>query len=108
MSWSLWSNHGDIHRGRRLDGAETNVEAVREHQSLAGLEIWFDGVPIKLGLFGVRHEDHDDVGPGGSFRGRVDLQARLFSFGAGGASFVEADADGYAAITKIQGVRVTL
>src|SRR5229473_2998112 len=42
----FWSDHGDVNGGRRLDGAEADVEAVREHQSLALLEIWLNGVAI--------------------------------------------------------------
>src|SRR3989475_8076867 len=35
MAGSFWSDHGDVDGGRRLDGAEADVEAVREHQCLA-------------------------------------------------------------------------
>src|SRR5260370_11067604 len=82
MARGFWSDHGDIDGGRGFDGAETDVEAVREHQSLHGLEIWLNGVAIQLGLLGVRNENHDNVGPGSGFRGSVDRQAGVFRFGA--------------------------
>src|SRR5216684_3468286 len=108
VAGSFWSDHGDVDSGRRLDGAETNVETVREHQCLARLEIWFDGIAIELGLFGIWNENHDDVGPGSSFRGGIDSQACLLRFGARGAPFVKANADGDAAIAQIERVRVAL
>ena len=100
VAWSFRSNHGDINAGRRLDGAEANVEAVREHQRLAGLEIRLDGVAVELGLLRVRNENHDDVGPSRGFGGRVDGQAFLLGFGARGAAFVKSDADGDAAVAQ--------
>jgi len=35
----FWSDHGNIDGGRRLDRTEADVETMREHQSLARLEI---------------------------------------------------------------------
>src|SRR6266478_8517654 len=108
MARGFWSDHGDVDRGRRLDRTEADVESVREHKRFAWFEIWLDGVAIELGLLGVRNEDHDDVSPGGGFRRGVDRQAGLFRFGARGAPFVEADADGNSTIPEIQGVCMTL
>src|SRR5260370_28122426 len=76
------SDHGDIDGGRRFDRAEADVEAVREHQSLAGLEIWLDGVAVELGLLGIRYENHDYVSPGSGFPGSLVREAGLLRFGA--------------------------
>src|SRR5215469_15046806 len=102
MPGRFGSDHRNVDGGRRLDSAKANVEAVREHQRFARLEVWLDGVVIELRLLGVRSENHDDVGPGGGLGGRVDGQAFFFRFGAGGARFWKADADGDATVTQVQ------
>ena len=43
-------------------GAEVDVEAVREHQHVAGLEVRPDVVGVRLRLRGVGQEHHHDVG----------------------------------------------
>ena len=48
---------------RRHDPVEADVEAVREHQHLAGGQVRLDVVLVDLGLVRVGDEDHDDVGP---------------------------------------------
>src|SRR6266705_411734 len=108
MTGCLWSNHGDVDGGRRLDRTEADVEAVREHKSFARLEIRLDRIAIELGLFGFRGENNDDVGPGHGFRDSVDGQPFLLGFCARSAGFMETDADGDAAIAEIQRVRMAL
>ena len=67
MAGSFGRDHGDVDVCGRLDGAEANVEAVREHQRLACCEMRLDLLAIELGLLGVGRENHDDVGPLGGF-----------------------------------------
>jgi hypothetical protein len=59
-------------------------------------------------LFGVRHQDHDDVGPGCGIGGGFDDQTFFFGFGAGGAAFAETDADVAAGVAQIERVGVAL
>ena len=67
-----------------------------------------DLLAIELRLLGVGRENHDDVGPLGSLRGRVHGEAFFFGFGARGAAFWKADADADAAVAQIERVRVAL
>src|SRR5207302_5326499 len=46
MAGCLRSDHGDVHGCGWFGRADTDVEAVREHQCLAGLQTWLDGVAI--------------------------------------------------------------
>src|ERR1700675_4712723 len=108
MARGLRRDHGDVNAGGRLDGAETNVEAVGEHERFPFGEMWLDLVGIELRLLGVGGENHDYVSPFGGLRGRIDREAFFFGFGAGGAAFGEADAHAHAAVTKIERMRVTL
>jgi len=63
---------------------------------------------IELRLLGIWSENHDDVGPGRCFGWSVDDQAFLFGFGARGTAFVQADTDGDATVTEIEGMSVAL
>src|SRR6266403_5667746 len=108
VAGSLGSDHGDVDVGGRLDGAEANVEAVREHEGLAGLEIWRNGVAIEFGLLGVRCKNHDHIGPSRGFGGRIDGEAFFFGFGAGGAALGKSHADRYATVTQIERMCVAL
>ena len=74
-------DHGDINIGGRLDGAEANVKAVREHQRLALVQMRRDRILVELGLLGVWRENHDHIGPGGGFGRRVCREAFLLGFG---------------------------
>jgi hypothetical protein len=102
------SDHRDVDRCRWLDGAEADVETMREHERLAGLEVGRDGLVVKFLLFGVRNEDHDDVGPSCGFGGSFDTETVFFGFGAGSAGFWQTDRDVAAAIAQIERVGVAL
>src|SRR3546814_14169454 len=62
----------------RLDQAEMDVEAVREGERGAGLQIVGEVVIIDFRLMLVGGGDHDDVGPGGGVLVGHDLEARAF------------------------------
>src|SRR5579862_2334135 len=108
VAGSFGSDHGDVNGGGRLDGAETDVEAVGEHERFAGLKIGRNGLVVELLLLGVRNEDHDDIGPGRGFGGTLYDQTVFFGLGARGAAVVEADADVAAGIAEIKRVSVAL
>src|SRR6185437_12307130 len=95
----------DVDVGGRVDGAEADVEAVREHQGLglavgafglqAGLDLLVD---LRGGLVG--NEEHDGVGPLGGFGGAGDFEAgELGLFGVGGAG-AQADLDLHARVLE--------
>ena len=79
-----------------------------EHQRFAGLEVWRDGFVVKFLLSGVRHEDHDDIGPCGSLGRRLYGEAVFFGFGARRACVRQAHAYVAAAVTQIQRVSMSL
>ena len=70
MTRRLGRNHGHIHIRRRRDLLEVDVEAVGEHQGLAGGHVGRDLVLVEISLNVVGHQDHDYVrGLGGVRRG---------------------------------------
>ena len=75
---------------------------------MPGFEVGLDGLVIELGLLGVGRENHDHVGPGRRFRGRVHRQAFFFRLGARSAARLQSHADGNAAVAQIERVRVPL
>jgi hypothetical protein len=64
VAGGLRRDHGDVDVLRRDDALEADVEAVGEHQHLAGGEVRGDLGLVEAGLHVVGHEHHDDVGPG--------------------------------------------
>ena len=108
MPGSFRSDHRDIDSCGRLDGAEANVEAMREHQCFARLEMGSNGFVIKFLLLGVRHENHDHVGPCRGICRGLHREAIIFCLGAGGAGFGQSDADVAAAVAQIECVSVAL
>ena len=101
-------DHRDVNVCRWFDGSETNVEAVRKHQRLSGLQIRRNRFFVKFLLLRVRCENHDHVGPRGRFARRVDDKAVFLRLGAGGATCRQTNANIAAAIAQIQRVRVSL
>ena len=97
----------------RADGAEADVEAVREHQGLglavgalglqAGLDLLVD---LRGGLVG--DEEHDDVGPLGGFGGAGDFEAGELGLLRVGGAGAQADFDVHAGVLEVEGVRVAL
>ena len=69
MAGTLGGHHEHIHVLRGFDLAEMDVEAVSEHQRLAGLQVRSDGFAVHAGLMLVGQQDHDHIGGSGSFRG---------------------------------------
>src|SRR3546814_8078349 len=65
VAGTLGRDHEDVDVAARLDQAEMDVEAVREGERGAGLQIVGEVVIIDFRLMLVGGGDHDDVGPGG-------------------------------------------
>ena len=92
----------------RKDGAEADVEAVGEHQSLAGGQVRLDLSLVDLGCGLVGREVHDDVGPLADVGDGVDDETGFASaLGVGGVG-AEAYADVYAGVLEVEGVGVAL
>ena len=108
MAGRFRRNHGDVDILRRLDGAEANVEAVREHERLAFMEMRLNIIAVDLGLLGIGREYHDDVRPFGSLAGRHHSETLFFGSRARRATFVQAHANTNAAIPQVQRVSVAL
>ncbi|HET9387630.1 MAG TPA: hypothetical protein VFO67_21020 [Gemmatimonadales bacterium] len=75
VSWRLGRDHRDIDAWRRLDLAEMDVEAVREHQRLSSPERGGHRGLIDCALLGVGHEHHDHITRLGGVGDRPHLQA---------------------------------
>ncbi len=82
MAGGFGSDHRDIDVRRRGDRAESDVEAVGKHQRLAGGQVGSDFLFVDFTRDRVRHQNHDDVGPGRHFGGTAYGQAAGFGFGA--------------------------
>ena len=108
MARRLGRDQAHVHVGRRLDAAEADVEAVREHQRVARPEVRLDLLAIQLRLRGVGDQDHHDV----RFRGRLGRRAHVEALGlrpgARSAAFRQSHDDGHAVVPQVEGVRMAL
>src|SRR5260370_35471526 len=86
----------------RGDLAEVNVEAVREHERLAGGHVGGDFVVIEVALDVVGDQDHDDIRGFGGLGSGADLEAGGLGFHPAFAAGVEADDDVDASIAKVE------
>jgi hypothetical protein len=101
-------DHAHVHKVGRRDLLVVNVEAVREHQGIARLEIRLDVLFVDFGLNGVRDQDHDDIGFGSRFSRRLGFEAigdRLVPVVRAG-HFSDDDFD--AAVAQVLGMSVPL
>ena len=94
--------------GGRGDGAEADVEAVREHEGDVGLHVGGDVFVVDLGCGLVGGEVHDDVGPLGDFGDGANLEAGELGFAGVGGVGAEAYADVDAGVLEVEGVGVAL
>ena len=108
MAGGLGGDHGDVHAVGGDDGLEVYVEAVREHEGLAGQKVGQDGLAVHLGLDVVGYEHHDDVGLAGGILDQAYLEAVGFGLRYAATALVEADHDIEAGILQVEGVGVSL
>src|SRR5207302_10707984 len=108
MAGRFGRDHGNVNGFRRFDRAKTDVEAVREHERLARLEVWLNRVAIEFRLLRVRSKNHDDIGPSRSLCRRVNGQPFLLGFGARSAGFGETHSDLNSAIAQVQRMCMSL
>ena len=62
MARRLGRDHGNIDVGGRRDLPEVNIEAVGEHQGLAGGEVRRDVARVEVALHVIGNQDHHHVG----------------------------------------------
>src|SRR4051794_8304291 len=108
MTRALGRDHDDVVARRRLDAPEVHVQAVREEQRRAGLEVRLDVVLVDLGHRPVRDEDRDELRSAHRLRDGLDRQARLLGCGPGRAALAQPDLDRDAGVGEVQGVGVAL
>ena len=108
MSGALGGDHQHVHIGGGDDLLKVDVEAVGEHQGVAGLQIGGDVLPVQIRLGFIVDEDHDDVGPPGGLGYAHDLQSGGLRLGLIGAAGPQAHAYVAAGLLQVQGVGVAL
>ena len=92
----------------RFDEAEVDVEAVRAHEDVAGLQVRLDFVFVEVALQLVGDEDVDDVGLLGGVGGAHRLEAVADGEVVVLAAGALADDDVDAAVAQVLGLGVAL
>ena len=108
MSGSLGRDHRHIHALRRLDSVVVDVEAMSEHQRLAGEHVLLDRLPIHLGLQVIGNQHHDDVRLLGDFGDHADLQSFCLRLRDAAAALVQPDHHIKPVVVQIECVGVSL
>ena len=108
VSGRLRGDHRDVHGVRRLDGVEVYVEAVREHERLAGQQMGKHRLAIDLRLHVVGNQHHDDVGLARRVLHQGDFQPVGFGFLPAAAAVVQPDHHVQARILQVERVGVSL
>src|SRR5712692_7830418 len=108
MARRLGRDHPDVEVGARLDQAVVDVEAVREGERGAFLDIRLDMVLVHLGVVLVGQQDHDDVRPLDRRPDLGHLQSRLSRLVPGRAALAQADRHLDAGFLEVERVRVAL
>ena len=108
VAGALGGDEGDVGRCWRCDGAEADVEAVREHEGDVGLHVGGDLGVVDLGGSLVGREVHDDVGPFADVRDSVDNEAGFAGAVGVGRVGAKAYADVNAGVLEVESVGVAL
>ena len=108
MAGALGGDHDDVVAGGDLNVAVADVEAVREEEGGAFLQVGGDllGVDVALDLVGQQHGD--DVALGDGLGHVLDLEASGLSLGPRGGTGAQADDHVNSGILQVQRVSVTL
>ena len=85
-----------------------DVEAVREHERLAGRHVRRDLLVVQVALDMIGDQDHHHLGGFGGVGDRHHFQAGGFRFRPGLAALIEADHYVHARIAQVQRVRMAL
>ncbi len=93
VTGALRRDHDHVQIGTRLDQLEVDVEAVREGQRAALLEVGGNAVLVDLPLVLVGSEDHHQVGALHRFGDFLDLEAGTLGLGPGLGALAQTDGD---------------
>ncbi|MNT01327.1 hypothetical protein D3C72_1357880 [compost metagenome] len=105
---SLGSDHPHVEVGARLHETVVHVEAVREDERSAFLDVRGHVVLVDGGDLLVGQQDHDDVGRLHGISDFSDLQASLADLVPRSAALAQADHDLDAAVVQVLRMCVTL
>ena len=108
MSGSLGSDHGNVYICRRLDQTEVNVEAVSEHEHIAGLKVGLDVLLVHSGLLLIVDQDHDDVRHLSCLSSIVNSESLSLSLSLGLGSLVKAYDDVATGLLEVQRMCMSL
>src|SRR5690606_12241060 len=104
----LRGDHDDVDVVTRHDLAVVDVEAVRECQGGAGLNVAVDFLAVYLGDVFVGQQHHDDVGGLDGLGDFFDLEAGVGGLVPRSAVLAQTDDDLDTRLMQVQGVGVTL
>ncbi|MCY1380334.1 hypothetical protein D9M69_681420 [compost metagenome] len=108
MARGLGSNHPHVEVGTRLNETVVHVEAVREDERSALLDVRGHVVLVDGSDLLVRQQDHDDIGRLDGISDFSNLQAGLADLVPRGAALAQTDHDLDAAVVQVLRMRVTL
>ena len=108
MTGALRGDHADIDIGRRSDVVEANVEAVREEECVACLQVRLDRLLVEPGLNVIRRENHDDVSLSSCRRGIDDAKTSLFRLLGASRARAQTDANVDAGVAETHRMGVAL
>ena len=108
VAGALGRDHPDVDDAGRVDPPEVDVEAVGEHQQVAGPQVRLDLRVVDGLLGGVGDEDHDHVGGLDRVGDVGDPQARVRGERPALGSRRQPDDDVDAGFVEVQGVGVAL
>jgi hypothetical protein len=104
----LRRDHPDVDALGRADLAEVDVEAVRERERVALLEVGLDVLAVHPGLLGVGQQHHDDVGFLHRLGGGEHAQPGLFGLGPRARTLAQPHPHVDTGVGEVAGVRVAL
>ena len=108
MSRCLRGDHGDVHISRGNNASEMDIEAMREHEHVAFLQVRLDVLAVQLRLLLVIDQDHDDIRFLRGLSCRIDLEALLHGPLPAPGSLIETDDDMASGLLQVQRMCVSL
>ena len=108
VSRRLRRHHPDVQIGARLDEAVVDVEAVREGERRALLDVRFHILFVNLRVVLIGQQDHDDVRALDRGRQLGDFDAALLRLVPRGAALAQRDGDVDPGLLKVERVGVAL
>ena len=105
---ALGSTHDDVNVLGSLDVAIVDIEAMRESERIASMQVRGNVLLVNLGLQLVGNKNHDDVSFLGSLVLEHDLQASFFSLSPALGAFAQANANVDARVHEVERMGMAL